>query len=124
MVVAANAEQDTGASVELDVFSGRPNPSWTLTHTQGVRLRQLLRAARDLPARHKRGPAAEPGLGYRGLILRISVGATTETWHVGRGAAEVDGQVYPDDGRHIERYVLDTMPADLRAQFAAVLPAL
>ena len=123
-VVTANAEQDTGATVELDVFSGRPNPSWTLTPAQGVKLRQLLRAVRDLPKAHKRGPPAEPGLGYRGLILRISVGSTTETWRVGQGAAEFDGQSYPDNGRHIEIYVLDTMPPDLRAQFASVLPPL
>ncbi|MGA7973851.1 MAG: hypothetical protein WCA36_13705 [Pseudolabrys sp.] len=112
----------------MDVFSGRPNPSWTLTPAQGVKLRQLLRAVRDLPKAHKRGPPAEPGLGsglgYRGLILRISVGATTETWRVGQGAAAFDGQSYPDNGRHIEIYVLDTMPPDLRAEFVSVLPPL
>ena len=129
-IVTANAEQDTSATIELDVFSGRPNPSWTLTPAQGVKLRQQLRAVHDLPKSHKRGPPAEPGLGsglgsglgYRGLILRIAVGSTTETWRVGQGAAEFDGQSYPDDGRRIEIYVLDTMPPDLRSEFASVLP--
>ncbi|MEJ2625777.1 MAG: hypothetical protein P8Z80_14920 [Pseudolabrys sp.] len=106
----------------MDVFSGRPNPSWTLTPAQGARVLELLRAVRDLPTLHKRDALAAPGLGYRGLIVRISVGATTENWHLGQRVAEFGDRLYPDDGRHIEEYLLDTMPLDLRAQFAAVLP--
>lgn len=61
-------------TVEIDVFSGRPNPRWTLTQQQTTHVEQLLR---DLPSTS--GPAAS-GLGFRGFILsegdrRIRVGS-------------------------------------------------
>lgn len=60
-------------TVELDVFSGRPNPKWTLTDSESARVEEMLR---DLPIGTK---AAIPGLGFRGFILsdgkrRITVG--------------------------------------------------
>lgn len=52
--------------VEVDVYSGRPNPRWTLSAAAAGTLLGRLRA---LPA----AAAAEPrdGLGYRGLIVRL-----------------------------------------------------
>lgn len=52
--------------VEADVYSGRPNPRWTLSAANAGTLLGRLRA---LPA----AAAAEPrdGLGYRGLIIRL-----------------------------------------------------
>lgn len=50
--------------VELDVFSGRPNPMWSLS---GEQMRELLEAFRDLPPVEQ--PSAESGLGYRGFLL-------------------------------------------------------
>jgi hypothetical protein len=53
--------------VELDAFSGRPNPRWELTETQqAAEFRTLLRALR--PARG--GAWTSEGLGYRGFIVR------------------------------------------------------
>ena len=51
-------------TVTLDAFSGRPNPTWTLSEEEGAALARLLV---DLP----RSPTAatEDGLGYRGFIL-------------------------------------------------------
>jgi hypothetical protein len=61
-------------TVELDVFSGRPNPQWTLTKQETARVEELLR---DLPS--EPGASKESGLGFRGFILsdgkhRITVG--------------------------------------------------
>lgn len=50
--------------VELDVFSGRPNPTWELSAEQ---MTEILEAFQDLPLTHQ--PLAENGLGYRGFIL-------------------------------------------------------
>ena len=51
-------------SVELDAFSGRPNPRWTLSENESA---SLLEALRDLPPA---GPQASPDqLGFRGFIV-------------------------------------------------------
>ncbi len=50
--------------VELDVFSGRPNPTWNLSAKQ---TEELLKAFQDLPLADK--PSQEGGLGYRGFII-------------------------------------------------------
>jgi hypothetical protein len=49
--------------VQLDVFSGRPNPHWTLTAERAEEVGQLLR---DLEPAERAEP---PGLGYRGFLL-------------------------------------------------------
>ena len=50
----------------LDVFSGRPNPTWTLTPFQVEELRGLLAASRQ----EQRGEAVEPPyLGYAGFVI-------------------------------------------------------
>jgi hypothetical protein len=55
--------------VELDIFSGMPNPTWVLSKRQEAKLYELLRAEPDqisrVTALDKRF-----GLGYRGLIVR------------------------------------------------------
>lgn len=61
-------------TVELDVFSGRPNPKWTLTEGEAVQVEERLR---DLP---QASEAKQPGLGYRGFVLmkgkrRVVVGS-------------------------------------------------
>ena len=50
--------------VEFDVFSGRPNPTWSLSEEQIMELQEALR---DLPPADK--PPGESGLGYRGFLI-------------------------------------------------------
>src|SRR5258708_4345888 len=52
--------------VELDIFSGRPNPSWMLAPPERDELLRALSAA-------KREAAARelPGLGYRGFAVHV-----------------------------------------------------
>lgn len=50
--------------VELDVFSGRPNPSWTLSPEEADELARRLEDLRSLDQ-----VPVEPGLGYRGFLL-------------------------------------------------------
>lgn len=50
--------------VEMDVFSGRPNPTWSLSEEQVV---ELLKAFHDLPPADKF--SQETGLGYRGFLI-------------------------------------------------------
>src|SRR5438874_9009950 len=49
--------------VELDIFSGRPNPRWMLSREQAGRLHDQF--SERIPAE----PQEAPGLGYRGFVL-------------------------------------------------------
>lgn len=51
--------------VELDIFSGRPNPSWVLSEAQVDELKAKF--STSLPAAKPRTP---PQLGYNGFIIR------------------------------------------------------
>ena len=50
--------------IELDAFSGRPNPRWELDYADSNTLRALIAG---LPASSE-APAEPAGLGYRGFI--------------------------------------------------------
>jgi hypothetical protein len=52
-------------TVELDVYSGRPNPTWTLTAQEVAELTQRLQKLATLPT----VPTVD-NLGYRGFLLR------------------------------------------------------
>ncbi len=50
--------------VELDIFSGKPNPTWNLTREETTTLAAMLQKLPPAPA-----PAGELGLGSRGFLL-------------------------------------------------------
>lgn len=92
--------------VEADVFSGRPNPRWTLDASAAG---ELARRLAGLPA----GPPAESfdGLGYRGLVVTGLPGECAEVRvHEGRVRAECGGETraWADAGRALERWLLAT----------------
>jgi hypothetical protein len=97
------------ARAELDLYSGRPNPSWTLTMPERAELERRLVG---MPARA--GAARlddDGGLGYRGITVRASgrdgfelVVRRTEAV-VRRGARE---QILADEARMLERWLLGT----------------
>lgn len=70
-------------TVELDVFSGRPNPQWTLTEQEAGRVEEMLR---DLPPAEPGRAAMEPGLGYRGFLVRSGA----RRIHAGSGVVHFD----------------------------------
>jgi hypothetical protein len=51
--------------IEMDIFSGRPNPRWTLTKQQMAEWNNLLQ---ELPE-GEANVESPPGLGYRGFIV-------------------------------------------------------
>ena len=53
--------------VELDIFSGMPNPTWLLSRRDEGALYELLRAE---PKQISTVPDRRLGLGYRGMIVR------------------------------------------------------
>jgi hypothetical protein len=92
---------------ELDLYSGRPNPSWTLSAQERAELERRLRGLEVRTA----GAADDGGLGYRGVIVRApDPGGFELAVHgaeavVRRGAREV---VLADEGRALERWLLET----------------
>lgn len=100
--------------IEIDLFSGRVNPRWTLSTAEAGELRA---AVAGLAASVGEG-AAPPDLGYRGFrvadgdILTIVYG----------GSVRRRGRVWADPGRAVELWLLRALPAelaDLRAVIAA-----
>ncbi len=60
-----NTERADPMEIELDVFSGRPNPTWTASPDRAALMSRDLSSQADAPAQ------PEPGhLGYRGFIIR------------------------------------------------------
>jgi hypothetical protein len=89
--------------VELDVYSGRPNPRWELDERGADALRQLV--AGLAPAAE--APPEPPGLGYRGLLF--------EGRRAYRTAVTDPEGALADPGASVERFLLERAPAELAA---------
>jgi hypothetical protein len=75
-------------AVEVDLFSGRPNPGWVLSPPEAAELLARLRAL--APGGE---PPPAPGLGYRGFLVHRAGPAGARPWlRVRAGAVQaVDG---------------------------------
>jgi hypothetical protein len=92
--------------VTLDVFSGRPNPEWTLTANEEA---EFIRRLASAPIKVTRAPFLEEPLGYRGFRVRTAhVGRTPTELRVYNGWITDRGQTREDVGRGMERWLLDT----------------
>jgi hypothetical protein len=93
--------------VELDIFSGMPNPTWILTDAEGESFVKRLAAL---------GPSSSSGLsgnlGYRGFIVQCMQGDYLQLIRVQKGTVQIaDGatEVYASDkNRELERWLLNT----------------
>ena len=92
----------------LDVFSGRPNPSWELSDEEATVIAALLK---DLPSAAP--PPSESRLGFRGFAIDIPHGEAGARTHVrvGSGIVAVEGEGgqerYFQDTRGVERHLSD-----------------
>lgn len=91
--------------VELDVFSGRPNPRWVLDEQQS---RELTRLQARLTSTSTVTPDA-PGLGYRGFVYSDSAGAVRAY----RGYVQTQNAVLADPSFTIERFLIEHLPLSL-----------
>ena len=97
--------------VELDVFSGRPNPQWYVDEPIDQQIRELHRQLASTTTL----PAEPPGLGYRGFRYTLD-GAV---WRVWNGALVGPDRILHDPTRSVERLLLGQLPdeyADLRSR--------
>jgi hypothetical protein len=65
------AAQANAMQVELDAFSGRPNPVWELRGGSAEKILERLRKLQPAP----QSSSDEAGLGYRGFVLRPNGGS-------------------------------------------------
>jgi len=92
--------------VEVDVFSGMPNPAWTLRDADAA---AFLSDFAKLPETEARIRSED--LGYRGLIVRIGQGPSQEIL-IQHGVAESHDArsttFFLDRNRSLERWLLGT----------------
>ncbi len=93
--------------VELDIFSGNPNPAWTLSDADSAHFLEKLALL----------PAASPAefatnLGYRGFIVRRANATESSVVRIQRGRVHVlragKDLYYSDPQRDLERWLLRT----------------
>ena len=101
------------ATVVVEIFSGRPDPSWPLDVFQLAELRTRLKALRGTDDRTL---PQEPGLGYRGLHVAIQTGAHGEMVAVRQGRVAFEGRILMDRDRKLERWLLGTAPPMLEPE--------
>jgi len=93
--------------VELDIFSGMPNPTWILTNDEVDRFVKQLAVLQRIPARELSG-----NLGYRGFIVHVTQGAHTQLIRIQTGTVEISRdatKVFAYDlDRQLERWLLNT----------------
>jgi hypothetical protein len=102
--------------VELDAFSGRPNPRWELDEASSQQLRQLQGRLTSTQAT----PPEAPGLGYRGFLYSDGSGQVRAF----RGFVKTPGTTLADPTFTVEMFLLDRLPAEfagLRASIVAEL---
>jgi hypothetical protein len=91
--------------VELDVFSGRPNPRWELDEPAADELRRLLRRLTVAAAT----PPEPPGLGYRGFVVTDD----GREFRVHNGYVSGSGVLRVDPARSVEQFLLGQLPPQL-----------
>lgn len=115
------ASETALAQVELDIFSGRPNPAWQLSREETD---QLLTLLGKLPAAEARRPSDD--LGYRGFVVSFqdSEGRAQRVQvHGGLVLRDVDGALkyFADEDRKFERWLLETGAAELSPELHDVV---
>jgi hypothetical protein len=98
------------ATVVLEIFSGRPDPSWPLD-TQ--RTAELSRRLESLPAARESALPEGAPLGYRGLHVSFTEGTEGRIVEVRRGFVADRRRILEDRGRTVERWLLGTAPPEL-----------
>jgi len=91
--------------VELDIFSGRPNPRWELDKPTAEALYRLISQLDTASG----GPLDRPGLGYRGFIMRDGSGERRAY----NGYVISPNRTVADPSARVERFLLDRLPVGL-----------
>jgi hypothetical protein len=128
MATSRSGDREHPWTAGAAIFSGRPDPTWTLTEEQARRLEQLWHTLGPLGGE----PPVPPALGYRGCFTAGGDGARCLTAYGGavtragvEGAAQSEARA--DDARAVERLVIGSAPdaalRELIGELAGLEPA-
>jgi hypothetical protein len=87
--------------VELDIFSGRPNPRWSLSGRRVTELEERLTGLESVEAGEPRG------LGYRGLVIRSNSGVEIRAFNSVITVTQAHGKSSFGDRGGLEKHLLD-----------------
>lgn len=98
-------------TIEADIFSGRPNPQWSLSEADAAAyVSRMAELEQTTPT------AGSGALGYRGLIVSVS-SAPSGAVHVHNGVVEVrdarSSAFFLDPHRSLERWLFARRPPGL-----------
>jgi hypothetical protein len=106
--------------VELDVFSGNPNPVWILSEADGV---IFLKKLAMLP--QASATELHDDLGYRGFIVEVINETEASLIRIQNGTVQLsqnDTNVYySDQDRHLERWLLNSGEPALRSDLFKIV---
>ncbi|WP_157043166.1 hypothetical protein [Rhodopseudomonas palustris] len=103
------------AQVEIDVFSGRPNPRFELDDGKAARLKSLL----ERPRRPFSGDPPDPGLGFRGFVVELDA---AESYRVVGGIVIHGTMAFVDPQRDVHDYIVANLPPEMKALLQPFLP--
>ena len=114
----ATADEDRAMSarveVELDIFSGNPNPVWILPEANGV---LFLKKLAMLP--NASAIELSDNLGYRGFIAKVINETGESLVRIQNGTVQLSRSginvYYSDQNRHLERWLLNSGKPILRS---------
>lgn len=122
----ATAEGDSLISarveVELDIFSGNPNPVWILSEADGVLfLNELAMLPKDSDKE------LSDNLGYRGFIAKMINGTEESFVRIQNGTVQLSQNetniFYSDQDRHLERWLLNSGKPTLKSDLFKIVEA-
>src|SRR6187200_142524 len=106
-----------GVKVELDIFSGMPNPTWVLPEAEAD---SFMKRLAGLAAVSGTSAGKLSGnLGYRGFIVRVTEGARTQLIRIQNGAVHISNGATihaSDKDRELERWLLNTGRPHLKSE--------
>ena len=110
----------TRCEVELDIFSGMPNPTWTLVGSEAETFVKRVAALAHAPASELEG-----NLGYRGFIVQCTTGANAQVIRIQAGVVQIvhgGATLYArDESRSVERWLLGTGKAYLKPEIFEIV---
>lgn len=120
----AKAEGDSLMSarvqVELDIFSGIPNPVWILSGTDGDLFLKKLAMLPQVSAKE-----LCDNLGYRGFIVEVTNETEESLVRIQNGTVQLSQNgtnvYYSDQDRHLERWLLNSGKSTLRSDLFEIV---
>jgi hypothetical protein len=104
------------AQVEIDIFSGRPNPSIELRGEQALHLKELLAQKRDPVKGYQPGE----GLGFRGFVVRLDP-PDGKLYRVAGNVTIEGSDAFSDPRGSVQNYIVSVLPPAMKEMLAPLL---